>query len=64
MTLPRWLGPGAVAFVALWVLLLAAGRSSFLRDPGTFWHVTTGELILADGFIRTDPYTFTFGGPS
>ncbi len=58
----RLVGPGAVAFVALWLLLLAAGRSSFFRDPGTFWHVTTGDKILADGFLRTDPYTFTFGG--
>jgi hypothetical protein len=62
MTHPRWLGPGAVAFLALWLLLLAAGRSAFFRDPGTFWHTTTGELILADGFIRSDPYTFTFAG--
>ncbi|QDU22471.1 hypothetical protein [Urbifossiella limnaea] len=58
----RRVGPGAVAFVALFVLLLAAGRSSFFRDPGTFWHVTTGDRILADGFLRADPYTFTFGG--
>jgi hypothetical protein len=58
----RWVGPGAVAFLALWLLLLAGGQSNFLRDPGTFWHVATGERILADGFLRTDPYTFTFGG--
>jgi len=62
MTARRTVGPGAVAFLALWLLLLAGGRSSFLRDPGTFWHVATGEHILADGFLRTDPYTFTFGG--
>jgi hypothetical protein len=62
MKLPRGIGPGAIAFLALWVLLLAGGRSNFLRDPGTFWHVATGERILADGFIRTEPYTFTFGG--
>jgi hypothetical protein len=62
MKLPRCVGPGAVAFLAVWLLLLAAGRSAFLRDPGTFWHTTTGELILTDGFLRTDPYTFTFGG--
>ncbi|HEX4607520.1 MAG TPA: hypothetical protein VH092_04875 [Urbifossiella sp.] len=58
----RFVGPGAVAFIALWLLLLAGGRSNFFRDPGTFWHVATGEKILADGFIRADPYTFTFGG--
>lgn len=62
MTLPRFIGPGAVAFVAIWLVLLFAGRSSMLRDPGTFWHTRTGELILKDGFIREDPYTFTFGG--
>src|SRR5262249_59605861 len=62
MRRPRWVGPGAVAFLVLWIVLLTAGRSSFFRDPGTFWHTTTGELILSDGFIRTDPYTFTFGG--
>lgn len=62
MTLPRWLGPGAVAFLLVWLALLGAGRSAFFRDPGTFWHTTTGELILKDGFIRSDPYTFTFAG--
>ena len=62
MTCPKWLKPGAVAFVALWCVLLIGGRSSFFRDPGTFWHVATGNRILADGFIRSDPYTFTFPG--
>lgn len=62
MRLPQWLGSGAVAFLVLWLLLMTAGRSSFFRDPGTFWHTTTGELILSDGFIRSDPYTFTCGG--
>jgi hypothetical protein len=40
--------------------MLGAGRSAFFKDPGTFWHITTGQLILSKGFIRTDPYTFTF----
>jgi hypothetical protein len=62
MSRSRWFGPGAVAFLVLWVVLLTAGRSSFFHDPGTFWHTTTGEKILSDGFIRTDPYSFTFGG--
>jgi hypothetical protein len=62
MTLPRWLAPGAVAFLLVWVLLLAAGRSAFFKDPGTFWHTTTGELILTDGFFKADPYTFTHAG--
>lgn len=58
----RFVSPGALAFLAIWLLLLAGGRSNFLRDPGTFWHIATGERILADGFIRSDPYTFTFAG--
>jgi hypothetical protein len=62
MTLPRWIGPGAIAFLAIWLVLLAGGRGGMLRDPGTFWHTRTGELILKEGFIRADPYTFTFGG--
>src|SRR5580704_7411044 len=62
MTLPRWISPGAIAFLLIWLILLAAGRDGMLRDPGTFWHTTTGELILKEGFIRADPYTFTFGG--
>jgi hypothetical protein len=59
MTLPRWLAPGAVAFLVIWVVLMAFGPTGMLRDPGTFWHTRTGEIILAEGFIRTDPYTFT-----
>lgn len=61
-SLPRWLGPGAITFAAIWLILLAAGRGGMLRDPGTFWHTTTGEIILKEGFIRHDPYTFTFAG--
>jgi len=60
MSAARLAGPAT--FVALVLVLLAGGRSNFLRDPGTFWHITTGERILADGFLRTDPYTFTFAG--
>jgi hypothetical protein len=62
VSLPRWLGPGAVGFATIWLVLLAGGRAGMMRDPGTFWHTTTGEIILKDGFIRHDPYTFTFAG--
>src|SRR4051812_43610749 len=61
-TLPRWLGPGAVAFVVIWLALLLIGRTEMMRDPGTFWHTTTGEIILKDGLVRHDSYTFTFAG--
>lgn len=62
MTQPRGIGSGALAFLALWLILLAGGRSNFLRDPGTFWHITTGDRVISEGFIRSDPYTFTFAG--
>ncbi|HSQ58738.1 MAG TPA: hypothetical protein VLM40_23655, partial [Gemmata sp.] len=62
MTLPRWIAPGAVVFVVLWLALMVIGRSGMFRDPGTFWHITTGEIILKEGFIRYDPYTFSFAG--
>jgi hypothetical protein len=62
MTKTRWIGPGALAFLAIWFLLLAGGGSKFLNDPGTFWHIQTGELILTDGFMHADPYTFSFAG--
>ncbi len=56
----RWL-PLAL-FLGFWLLLLAGGRSSFFRDPGTFWHTVVGERILTGGFFDTDPFTFTFAG--
>jgi len=62
MTLPRWIGPGAVVFLVVWLGLMAGGRVGMLRDPGTFWHTTTGELLLRNGFLDRDPYTFTFAG--
>ncbi len=59
--LPTWVWPGPALFVLVW-LVLQFGGTRFLRDPGTFWHVTTGDKILSDGFIAHDPYTFTFAG--
>ncbi len=64
MTLPRWIGPGALVFCAFWLFLMIAGREEMLCDPGTFWHTTTGQIILKDGFLRHDPYTFTFPAKS
>ena len=59
--LVRFVWPGPALFVLFW-LCLQFGGTRFLRDPGTFWHVTTGDKILAEGFIAHDPYTFTFEG--
>jgi hypothetical protein len=53
----------AVYFTFITVFLLIAGRQSFFKDPGTFWHIRTGELILQErSFIDYDPFSFTFGG--
>ena len=47
----------------IWLILLLAGRSDMLRDPGSFWHVAAGEKMLAAGqVIREDPFSFTRAG--
>lgn len=59
----RFLSAGAVVFVVLWLALLVFGRSSMLRDPGSFWHVVVGQRILATGqVVHDDPFSFTFDG--
>jgi hypothetical protein len=58
----RYFGPATWLFLGIWLVLLVGGRSRFFHDPGTFWHVATGDRILAEGFIDTDPFTFTFAG--
>ncbi|WP_245529795.1 hypothetical protein [Anaeromyxobacter dehalogenans] len=49
-------------FAASWALLAIAGASRMFQDPGTFWHVLTGERILSHGLPREDWLTFTFQG--
>jgi hypothetical protein len=50
-------------FLAVWVLLLAAGRSRLFDDPGIFWHVAVGEQILSSGtFTDRDVFSFTRAG--
>jgi hypothetical protein len=58
----RFFGPATWLFLGIWLVLLVGGRSRFFHDPGTFWHVATGDRILEEGFIDTDPFTFTFAG--
>ncbi len=58
-----WLTPAGVFFVVLWFILLAAGRSKLLQDPGTFWHMRLGQQCFADGTLTyVDAFTFTFEG--
>ncbi len=50
-------------FCLLWLMLMIAGRSAMLRDPGTFWHVVVGEKILSSRQLpREDDFSFTRGG--
>lgn len=61
MQTSRWFTSNTALFLGLWVILFIGGRSRFFQDPGTYWHVTTGNLIIKTGeFINKDPYTFTF----
>jgi hypothetical protein len=58
---PRRLESGI--FFGFWLGLMFIGRSGFLRDGDTFWHVRTGEAILATGRLPTaDAFSFTFLG--
>ena len=50
-------------FVAIWIVLMFAGRSRMFSDPGTFWHVVVGQIILSTGeLVQADPFTFTHTG--
>ncbi len=52
--------PSSFFFLAIWLLLLLAGRGAMFRDPGTFWHVAAGDKMLAAGeVVRQDPFSFT-----
>lgn len=63
MSFQSCVGPGAWFFLALTAGLLAAGREHLFRDPGTFWHVRVGELVLDTGrLVTTDPYSIPFAG--
>jgi len=58
-----WLSMGSLFFLVIWLILLVAGRSDMLRDPGTFWHVAAGYRMLAAGqVIREDTFSFTRAG--
>jgi len=50
-------------FLGLWLVLMLAGRSMLLRDPGTFWHTVVGQRMLDQGAVLdADPFSFTRGG--
>ena len=58
-----WFSMGALFFLVIWLILMVAGRSDMLRDPGTFWHVVVGNKMLASGrMIHEDCFSFTRAG--
>jgi hypothetical protein len=57
-----WILARILVFLGAWILLLVSGRSGLFRDPGTFWHVLTGERIFQVGYPSADWLTFSFAG--
>ena len=47
------LRPGTpdVVFGIVLIMSLIGGRSAFLNDPGTFWHIELGRQILQTGDV-------------
>src|SRR5262245_22388266 len=47
----------------VWTLLaLAALPQNLLDDPDVFWHIKTGNLILAHGWPREDVFSYSVAG--
>jgi hypothetical protein len=50
-------------FLGMWLSLMLVGRSGFLGDPGSLWHIVVGQRMLASGeLIHTDSFSFTSAG--
>src|SRR3954453_943105 len=61
----RWWTPGVpdVVFGIVLAVVLIGGRSGFLNDPGTFWHLRLGREILETGGVpRVDALTYSRAG--
>ncbi len=57
----RW-EPGVpdLVFGLVLTVVLIGGRTGFLNDPGTFWHLRLGREILRNGVVpRFDTLTYT-----
>src|SRR3954468_6099037 len=57
----RWM-PGVpdLVFGLILVVILIGGRTGFLNDPGTFWHLRLGREIIRTGDVpRYDTLTYT-----
>lgn len=58
----RFVAPETLFFVAVWVAFQVHFRERAFSDPGTLWHTVVGDSILRDGFMTTDPFTYTHPG--
>ncbi|MCZ2343499.1 MAG: hypothetical protein LC104_17150 [Bacteroidales bacterium] len=54
--------PESLFFVIMLAMTLILFRERAFLDPGAFWHIRVGEIILNDGFPWTDPFTYTHSG--
>lgn len=56
--LQRWLSTWPGVFLFTFISLTLFISSSFLSDPGTFWHIRTGEWMIDHlEILRTDPFS-------
>jgi len=56
--LQRWLSTWPGIFLFTFISLALVIPSSFLTDPGTFWHIRTGEWMIDHlKILRTDPFS-------
>jgi len=56
--LQRWLSTWPGIFLFTFISLALFIPSSFLTDPGTFWHIRTGEWMIDHlQILRTDPFS-------
>lgn len=61
-TAGRFVPPEVVFFLAAWVAVLVVFREKAFHDPGAYWHIRVGDLILDRGLPHADPFTYTFAG--
>jgi hypothetical protein len=52
--------PVLAATIVFFVVMFVG--ANLLNDPDTYWHLATGEWILAHGFPHTDPFSSTYAG--
>ncbi|MSR51564.1 MAG: hypothetical protein EXS07_16130, partial [Gemmataceae bacterium] len=54
----RWLSTWPGIFLFTFANLALVIPSGFLSDPGTFWHIRTGEWMIDHlQILRTDPFS-------